>query len=220
VLNRQTEEVQRTLLQTAVLEQFNSSLVETMTGQVDGQSILHRLEQANLFIFPLDHDRRWYRYHPLFRDLLLKQLQRRWTPEAIKKLHELAEDWYERNGLVEDAIQHAVSGSNFERAADLIESAFEVAPWKRADIERLRNQPATAILMKRRSAALRTLTERENQVLVLIAAGLSNEEIAAELVVTINTVRTHIKSINRKFGVRSRTQAVYQAQRLGLLSSG
>ncbi|HZW02508.1 MAG TPA: LuxR C-terminal-related transcriptional regulator, partial [Anaerolineaceae bacterium] len=64
------------------------------------------------------------------------------------------------------------------------------------------------------------LTERESEVLVLIAAGLSNDEIAERLVVTVNTVRTHIKSINRKFGVRSRTQAVYQAQRLGLLSGG
>jgi LuxR family maltose regulon positive regulatory protein len=64
-----------------------------------------------------------------------------------------------------------------------------------------------------------TLTERESEVLLLIASGLSNEEIATHLVVTVNTVRTHIKSINRKFGVRSRTQAIYQAQRLGLLAA-
>jgi len=61
------------------------------------------------------------------------------------------------------------------------------------------------------------LSERELRVLRLIAAGLSNQEIASELVVSVNTVKTHIKRIYDKLGVHSRVTAIERARQLELL---
>jgi LuxR family maltose regulon positive regulatory protein len=81
------------------------------------------LERANLFIVPLDEERRWYRYHHLFADLLRQQL-RQTQPEQAPTLHHRASDWYEQKGFVDEAIEHALRGEYFERAAYLIEDQF------------------------------------------------------------------------------------------------
>ena len=67
------------------------------------------------------------------------------------------------------------------------------------------------------SPLLEPLTTREQDVLELLAAGLSNAEIAARLIVTVGTVKTHIKGIYSKLGVHSRTQAIVRAREIGLL---
>src|SRR5947208_2904628 len=65
VLARQPADVQSFLLQTAILERLCGSLCEAVTGEPEGQAMLERLEEANLFLLPLDDERRWYRYHQL-----------------------------------------------------------------------------------------------------------------------------------------------------------
>jgi LuxR family maltose regulon positive regulatory protein len=84
---------------------------------------LEYLEQANLFIVPLDNERRWYRYHHLFADLL-RQRRRQIQSTPASVLHRRASDWYELNGFPEEAIEHAIRGEDFERAADLAELAW------------------------------------------------------------------------------------------------
>ena len=69
----------------------------------------------------------------------------------------------------------------------------------------------------RRHAIREPLSERELEVLVLLAAGRSNRQIASELFVALSTVKTHIKNIYGKLDVRNRTQAVLRAGELGLL---
>ena len=82
--------------------------------------MLEYLESNNLFILPLDDERRWYRYHHLFADLLLHRLQREQT-KLEPELHRRASEWYEENGLIPEAVSHALASGDLERAADLIE---------------------------------------------------------------------------------------------------
>jgi LuxR family maltose regulon positive regulatory protein len=151
VLDRQPESVQTFLLHTAILDRLTGSLCNAITSQEDGQAILESLERANLFIIPLDNERRWYRYHHLFADLLLQRI-RQTHPEQIPTLHNRASEWYEQNGLPADAVRHALAAEDFERAASLIElawqameSSFQTAAWlgwvKKLPEELIRTRP-------------------------------------------------------------------------------
>ena len=70
VLDRQPDEIRTFLLDTSVLDQLTGSLCDSLTGRSDGQAMLETLERENLFVVPLDDERRWYRYHHLFADAL------------------------------------------------------------------------------------------------------------------------------------------------------
>jgi len=83
---------------------------------------LEYLEHANLFLVPLDNERRWYRYHHLFGDLLRQRLGQSLTPEEIAQLHIRASEWYENNGLAFEAFRHATAAQDVERAERLTES--------------------------------------------------------------------------------------------------
>ena len=136
VLERQPESVQTFLLQTAILDRLTGSLCDAVRfGSVKspgssvgtaltGQETLEMLERANLFIVPLDIERHWYRYHHLFAELLRQRLCQR-QPDLVPKLHYRASLWYEHNRFVDDAIEHALRGLDFERAANLIEGAAD-----------------------------------------------------------------------------------------------
>jgi LuxR family maltose regulon positive regulatory protein len=89
-----------------------------------GQEILEYLERNNLFVVALDSERRWYRYHHLFAHLLqhrLKQAQ----PDMVPLSHIRACAWYEQNGLIAEAIDHALAAGDAEWAARLVEQAAE-----------------------------------------------------------------------------------------------
>jgi len=120
VFRRQSKNIQAFLLQTSILERLSGSLCDAVTGQDDGQAMLEALERANLFIFPLDHRQRWYRYHQLFADFLRAHLKRT-DPGLVPVLHSRASEWYEHNGLAAEAIDHALAAGNLERVADLVD---------------------------------------------------------------------------------------------------
>lgn len=155
VLSRQSEVVQRFLFQTSILDRLSGPLCDAVVDRGAGerknsgenylsppspgpsaprtvgslassQDTLEYLEQANLFIIPLDDERRWYRYHHLLADLLRHRLRQN-LPDQVSTLHRRASEWYEQNGLLTDAVDHALAAANLERAADLIEqTAWEV----------------------------------------------------------------------------------------------
>ena len=94
------------------------------------------LEQANLFIMPLDEERRWYRYHHLFADLLRQRL-RQTHPQLIPILHRRAGRWFAQNGFMDEAIDEALLAGDFPQAAQLIARVAE-GTWKRGDDSKLR----------------------------------------------------------------------------------
>ena len=119
VLARESEEVQAFLLQTAVLTRLCGPLCDAVTGASGGQEMLERLERRNLFVVPLDDERRWYRYHHLFSDLLQARLFQA-GPDAVARLLLSASAWCEREGQVADAVSYALAAKDYRRAADLI----------------------------------------------------------------------------------------------------
>jgi LuxR family maltose regulon positive regulatory protein len=151
VMTRQSEEVRTFLFHTSILERFNASLCDVVMGYqhadqpagenlgqwpgADSQRILEHLERANLFLVSLDDDGHWYRYHHLFAGFLLGRL-RRTRPSILPELHIRASQWYERQGMVEEAIDHALSGEDATRAARLLDAYAEAYVFD-AQINRL-----------------------------------------------------------------------------------
>lgn len=121
VLGQQPAEIREFLRATAVLDRFNAPLCQALTGRADSQAILHQLEQANLFLVPLDDARHWYRYHHLFADYLRSSL----TPAELAHLQSRAAHWCEANSLIFEAVQYALASGDAEFAADFIERALE-----------------------------------------------------------------------------------------------
>lgn len=121
VLHSQDEEIRQFLVQTAVLKQFNTELCQAVTGNPNSQSILEQLEQTNVFIVPLDHERIWYRYHHLFADSLLTELSQSEASELYKK----AAVWHEANDMIFEAVNYALDSADPEFMADMIDTALQ-----------------------------------------------------------------------------------------------
>jgi len=131
VLQQQPANIQTFLLRTSLLDRLCGSLCEAVlldaSGSASGQETLEYLERANLFIIPLDNERRWYRYHHLFAELLRQRLPHSLASSAeeakslVNELHIRASQWYEENGLEMEAFQHAAAANDIERAERLIE---------------------------------------------------------------------------------------------------
>ena len=135
VLEQQSEETQAFLLQTSVLDRLTGSLCDALSLQDKGQEILEMLEQTNLFIVPLDSERRWYRYHHLFGELLRERLLQS-QPEQLPILYHRASEWYEQNGFIDEAIEYALRSKDFGRSTDLIEAQADVI-WERGEDTKL-----------------------------------------------------------------------------------
>ncbi len=135
VLERQSGEIQNFLLRTSILKHLCGPLCDAVleTPPGSGQSTLETLERANLFLVPLDNERRWYRYHHLFGELLRQRLGQ---PQELSNYHLRASAWYESNDDLVEAFHHAHAAGDFERAARLAEVAwqgmernFQTAAW-------------------------------------------------------------------------------------------
>jgi LuxR family maltose regulon positive regulatory protein len=126
VLRQQTPAVQSFLLDTCLLDRLSGPLCNAMTGMDNGQAMLEQLDTMNLFLIALDEERRWYRYHHLFADVLRKHLSQtslavaQTNPDLIPALHRRASAWYEQNDMLIYAVQHALAAREFGDAARLI----------------------------------------------------------------------------------------------------
>lgn len=129
-LRRQSPETETFLLRTAILNRLCGSLCDAVLDAPSGSSqvMLEALEQANLFLFPLDTERRWYRYHQLFAEAL-RQRMRQAEPSAggpgVAECHRRASAWYEGQGMALEALAHAIAASDLERAAVIAERSWQ-----------------------------------------------------------------------------------------------
>ncbi|GHO60972.1 hypothetical protein KSB_94470 [Ktedonobacter robiniae] len=132
------ESLQNFLLQTAILPRMNAALCQAVTeapGESESQQRLQALEQANLFLVPLDEQRRWYRYHDLFREALLARLHSS-HPQLVPLLHLRAARFYEARSEWREAITHALAASDHVYAASLMELAAG-SFWSRGETKTL-----------------------------------------------------------------------------------
>jgi LuxR family maltose regulon positive regulatory protein len=132
VLDRQPDEVRAFLLDTSVLNELTGGLCDALTGRNDGQAMLETLERENLFVVPLDDERRWYRYHHLFADALRARLAAR-DAGRVAELHAAAGRWLAEHGLLGDAVRHAIASGDHERTADLVELSLADLRRRRQD---------------------------------------------------------------------------------------
>ena len=144
VLTQQPVEIRNFLYQTAILDRFTAPLCDAVADLGDlteanlyskslshlephplnsSSDILEYLERANLFLIPLDAERKWYRYHQLFTDFLRTELE----VERKNELHLKAARWFETNQLLPEAVEHALASGDMEESARLIAEAAEQA---------------------------------------------------------------------------------------------
>ncbi len=141
VFHRQPDHIQAFLLQTSIVDRFCAPLCDVLMQAGEGddrmtsqtfpasQDILNTLEQANLFLVPLDAEHHWYRYHHLFTDVLRRQRGRA-TPE----LHQRVATWFVQEGMIDEAVKHLLAAQDNEHTARLIEMHAERLFWERNDM--------------------------------------------------------------------------------------
>lgn len=119
VLAGLTEEVRQFLLKTSVLRRMTGPLCDAVTGREGSARLLRELARSNLFVVSLDEQGEWYRYHQLFSELLLYELESD-QPELAPTLRERASAWLEGEDYFEDAIRQAIAATDYERVGLLI----------------------------------------------------------------------------------------------------
>ena len=125
VLRHQPEIVRSFLLKTAILDRLCGPLCDVLVGTspaepIDSQTMLEAIERNHLFMISLDTNRRWYRYHHLFREVLGRRLEILY-PEQIAGLHRGASEWFEQHGFIHEAVQHAMNAGDSDRTVCLVE---------------------------------------------------------------------------------------------------
>jgi LuxR family transcriptional regulator, maltose regulon positive regulatory protein len=134
VVHRQPEAVRDFLLRTSVLSRLSGPLTDAVTGRTDGRAMLEALDRDNLFLVPLDDQRRWYRYHHLFADMLQARLLDELPGEA-RELHHRASAWFEEEGDTTAAVEHALAAGDVDRAAGLVEAALPAMTKERREAQ-------------------------------------------------------------------------------------
>jgi LuxR family maltose regulon positive regulatory protein len=191
VLDHQEPHIQKFLLHTSVLHNLTPQLCTVVTGYQDTAQILGRLAEEDLFIQPLDETGQWYRYDRLFARALVGHLERI-DPDLIPELRRRASAWYAERSASEGL------PARLQPALVTLSNPFVSES----------DEPVTELL-----------TERESEILALISQGLSNQQIADHLVITVGTVKGHVTHVLDKLNAQSRTEAVARARYLGLLKS-
>ncbi|HEY7630295.1 MAG TPA: LuxR C-terminal-related transcriptional regulator [Thermoleophilaceae bacterium] len=123
VLQRQPEQMREFMLKTSVADLMSADLADALTNGSDGAQLLDRLERSGAFVSPLDDQRGWYRYHPMFAELLRSELRHR-MPDSYRLQHRRAARWHAQSGLHITASRHALAAGDWELAANLLSTGW------------------------------------------------------------------------------------------------
>lgn len=137
VLKIQADDIRRFLLYTSILKQISAPLANELTNRNDSQAVLESLENNNMFVFPLDTKRHWYRYHHLFAGLLKQKLLAEDSSVTIE-LHNRASTWFEQNHIFDLAIEHALEIKHYKRAIRILGENAE-SLWRHGHYAALSN---------------------------------------------------------------------------------
>jgi LuxR family maltose regulon positive regulatory protein len=219
VLERLDEEARRLLLRTSVLEWVPGPLADVLTGNPGAERILQDLEQAGAFVVSVNMRRSVFRYHRLFAELLQLEL-RRTEPALIRELHGAAAGWFTEHGHPVEAIRHAQAADELDRGS--LEQAgryLTLFGHRSASVPEDRREGFE--VMRAGSSPGETappVSDAEIRVLRYLPSDLTVPEIARQLSLSVNTVRTHMRHIYDKLHTHHRRGVVERASALGLLS--
>ena len=193
------------LLRTSVVERLNGELADALAGTVDGEHSLRELERTEGFLEALDSSGSWFRYHPLFAEVLRAELRHR-LPGELPALHSAASDWYARNARPFEAVRHAVAASDWQLAAEVIGSQWLVCLVR-----------GSGAMLRQLAAEIPADVVNADAELSLAVAGLALEagEIAEadELLVRAYQLADRLSSERRRrFIVTSTATALYRAR--------
>lgn len=136
VLAQQPADIREFLLHTAVLRRLTPPLCQQLYPHTNAQTTLEQLARHNLFTLPLDNQRRWYRYHHLFAELLQNQLQQQ-NPDLVFWLHEQAAAWYLQHNTDDDrreALHHLLTAQAYPAACDLLDQHIDYWLWEQGEL--------------------------------------------------------------------------------------
>ena len=148
ILSGLSNELKELLFSTALLDGFCLELIKAcrMVIEKDNndesktEKLFDQLINSNLFLIPLDDERKWFRYHHLFQKILVNHLGPGFDAEGIKSIHYLAARWFEDEGLIDEAIDHFLAAGDINAAAELVEkhahneflyNVFRVEEWQK-----------------------------------------------------------------------------------------
>jgi LuxR family maltose regulon positive regulatory protein len=121
VLDGHDQSTKTLMTRSSVLERLSGPLCDAVLQQENSGAVLEKLSRTNLFLVPVPGENQWYRFHPVFGQLLRAELNRR-EPELVRGLHHRAYAWHRHHGTTAEAIQHALRAGAYAEAAELLEA--------------------------------------------------------------------------------------------------
>ncbi|PLX12788.1 MAG: hypothetical protein C0597_12515 [Marinilabiliales bacterium] len=217
VLSSLDASVKDFLLKTSILKRFNAELCDYILNSNKSSEILRILEKNNLFIIPLDNERKWYRYHHLFSDLLKIRLKNFQT-DFIDGLHKLAGEWLTNYHLLNEAIDHLLLAKDYQKAVKLISQEmlkiwddgnhFRFSPWLKILPETLVNQIPQLLILKAELNMARWLIQ-DAEDLLKNAENLLNSIENQKLIPIIPISNQEIKNYKGRILVNNALNASY-----------
>jgi LuxR family maltose regulon positive regulatory protein len=205
VLRSQPPDIQHFMRVTSVLKHLTAPLCDMLTGRSDSQKVLPFLERSGLFLRCLDPDTCWFRYHTVFSSHLADEL-RRDNPQLVGRVHRLAAEWFQQEGLQEEAFYHAVAAGEFPLAADIMTAWSErlIVAGHLSTVERWADELPPDLIARRPDLAVRiawafVFLRRHDKLRALLPALESSSEHGVDSTVVRSMLAVVVDDMQRAF---------------------